>query len=199
MLNDVALHLTECAPLSEFGHILGVAFEINLGYSILLRLGRFATGRIQRWSDAEKLRIIPPLCEDPGFNPANVHNELNAFEKSGTWWITTANSIAIVWAIVAACLAVAILALTPYLPEVCVNIWFALFCGVFLLGATPIGVIIWILIQAIIYWRMRNYSKAHDLVIKNRQNANAARIRKTRQELEKKLKLARGKDARERH
>ena len=67
------------------------------------------------------------------------------------WWINFSNGIAIVWALVAACVAVAILAATPYFQEVCVIGWCALVWGLLLLGATPIGVLSWIFVQFLVF------------------------------------------------
>lgn len=197
MLNELASYLGKSSPLSEFGHALAIAFEINIGYSILLRLGKFATSRIQGWVDSEKLRIIPPLAEDQGFNPGNVHKQLDAFEVSGAKWIVGCNRIAIAWALAAACASVVLLtAVLPFYSEFEISAWQALLASLALMGATPVGIIAWVIIQICVRSKMKKYAEAHNILIENRQNMNAVRIRETRQKLEKKLRTARADNKR---
>jgi hypothetical protein len=188
--------IDQLALFSDFGHALGAAFEVNLSYSLLLKLDVFSAGRLARWVDFEKLRVIPPLAEDTGFNAPAFSKRLDDFEKSGRKSVFLTNVIAILWAMAAGVISLLFMMLLPFEIEYAVSQKEAVLWGIFLIGATPTGVLAWIAIQFVTWRKVKNYSASHNILIENRRNANAAHIKQTRQNLEKKLKAAREKDAR---
>src|SRR5258707_13551416 len=64
------------ASVHEFGHALGAAFEANLAYSIVIRLGNFSGATLISWVYSERMRVIPAMSETPTFDESKFTSRL---------------------------------------------------------------------------------------------------------------------------
>ena len=173
--------------LSDLDSWLQTAFAVNLTYPILVQFGRFAGSMVGKWSDREKLRIIPPLAEtkihEPGFR-----GDINDFEARFVRYILVLNVIIIPWAVAASVFIFVLLlrsAIDPY----------AMVSGVELSGdilfssmAVPLG----LLVNLLIHWRARSVihqrTKQYDALLAFTETRTTAKIKEATEALRQQLR-----------
>jgi hypothetical protein len=180
------------SDLRDFGHFLDAALDVNLGYSILLRLGNFSGKRIGAWVDREKLRVIPAMAETDSFDEAKFTSMLESVEKIFKRVIRIFNVFSISWAILAAIAIMIVLAITPYCSGCAIPGGLALRWEVFVAGATPVGLSVFIILHTCALYMMRKHSKECDVLIKYSRKTQQNKIKEIHAALQAKLAQARG-------
>jgi len=190
-INGILMGWHTTASLDQFGHVIGAAFEANLGYSILIKLGKFSDGRIGKWVDTEKLRIIPVMAENEKFNEEKFSKTLDALERRFHRLISVSNIIAIIWAVGAAVTAMIVLCITPYCAACAVAGGEALLWEFLLIGATPVGVAAFAIWHIAAIMLMRLNSREFDGLIKYTATSRAEKLAQVKDALREKLATAR--------
>jgi len=127
------------AELLNFGHAIEASLAVNLGYSLLLNFGKFSGKTIDTWMDQEKVRLTVALAENQTFNKTLLDERANLVRTLWTSVISFSNWLAIAWAILAACAAVALLVVMGFRPALPLPGDCAMEGALFLFGPVPIG------------------------------------------------------------
>jgi hypothetical protein len=172
--------------LLQFGHFLGAALAVNLGYSVLLRLGDFSGKRIGGWVDQEKVRIIPPMAETDGFNESKFTSDVDGLERKYKRRIRLGNVCTIAWALISVLVVLVLLDVAPYC-SCQIPPFGDIVMVLFLTGATPVGVILFLLFQNQARNEMSGYTKEFDGLIKYGKTNADEKIKKLQQELQERL------------